>query len=70
MIDQGAERFALSIRQPWIELILSGLKTIEVRTWSTEYRGELWLHAGKKADREALKRFNFSVGDLAFAAII
>lgn len=38
---------ALSIRQPWAELILRGLKTIELRTWDTAYRGPLWLHAGK-----------------------
>lgn len=61
---------ALSIRQPWIELILRGLKTIEVRTWSTRYRGELWLHAGIKPDSNALHRFNFSTGNLAFGALV
>lgn len=68
--DQGTEKVALSIPQPWIELILTGIKTIEVRTWSTEYRGELWLHAGKKADKDVLKRFNLSVEQLTFGAII
>ena len=32
---------ALSIRQPWAELILQGRKTIELRTWKTSYRGLL-----------------------------
>jgi len=41
---------ALSIRQPWAELILQGRKTIEVRTWETDYRGPFWLHTGKTAD--------------------
>lgn len=41
---------AISIRQPWAELILRGEKTIEVRTWSSTYRGDLYLHTGKMAD--------------------
>ena len=39
---------ALSIKQPWADLIGSGAKTIETRTWSTAYRGPLLIHAGKK----------------------
>lgn len=39
---------ALSIRQPWASLIASGRKTIEVRSWSTKYRGPLLICAGKK----------------------
>ncbi len=38
---------AISIRQPWAELILRGKKTIEVRSWDTTYRGILYLHTGK-----------------------
>ena len=64
------KKLLLHFRQPWIELILSGQKTIEVRSWPTRYRGELWLHAGKKADKYAMKRFNFSAGNLTFGAII
>ncbi len=36
---------ALSFRHPWIDAILAGRKTIEVRTWATRYRGPLLLHA-------------------------
>jgi hypothetical protein len=36
---------ALSIRHPWVDLILAGTKTIEIRTWATRYRGRLLLHA-------------------------
>jgi hypothetical protein len=49
--------WALSIRQPWAELILQGRKTIELRTWETDYRGALWLHTGKAADRDLDRRF-------------
>jgi hypothetical protein len=36
---------ALSIRQPWAELILRRRKPIEIRTWKSEYRGWLLIHA-------------------------
>ena len=36
---------ALSIRHPWVDLILAGTKTVEIRTWATRYRGRLLLHA-------------------------
>lgn len=35
----------LSVKQPWAELIASGRKTIEMRTWRTSYRGELLITA-------------------------
>ena len=55
--DQSAQR-ALSIRQPWAELILCGRKTIELRTWSTSYRGPLWLHTGQKQNPELELHFD------------
>ena len=33
----------LSIKEPWISLILSGRKCIETRTWNTNYRGDILL---------------------------
>jgi hypothetical protein len=38
---------ALSLKQPWANLIRDGCKTIETRTWSTSFRGELLLCASK-----------------------
>lgn len=32
---------ALSIKQPWADLIVSGKKTIETRTWKTSFRGDI-----------------------------
>ncbi|MGE0827261.1 MAG: ASCH domain-containing protein [Candidatus Binatia bacterium] len=61
---------ALSIRQPWAELILQGRKNIEVRTWATRHRGELWLHAGTRHDSRALLRFNLTDNDLTFGALV
>ena len=48
---------ALTIKQPYASLITSGLKEYEFRTWSTKYRGELLIHAGKGVDRQALEQF-------------
>jgi len=39
---------ALCLKQPWANRIASGEKTIETRTWSTRYRGELLIVASKK----------------------
>lgn len=38
---------ALSVRQPWAELIAQGRKSIELRSWSTSYRGPLLIVAGR-----------------------
>ncbi len=52
---------AISIRQPWAELILLGKKTIELRSWHTGYRGQLWLHTGLQGDDRLEKEFGFSM---------
>lgn len=36
---------ALSIRQPWAWLIANGYKDIENRSWRTNYRGPVLIHA-------------------------
>lgn len=41
---------ALSIMQPWAWLIAHGHKDIENRTWRTNYRGPVLIHAGVRAD--------------------
>ena len=38
---------ALSIRQPWAYLIVNGIKDVENRTWHTDFRGRIYVHAGK-----------------------
>ena len=44
---------ALSLWQPWAQLIAIGAKRIETRSWSTSYRGALAIHAAKAMPREA-----------------
>ena len=50
---------ALSLKQPFAELILQGKKKIELRKWNTRFRGEFLIHASKIPDKEAMKKFNF-----------
>lgn len=48
---------ALSVRQPWAFLIVQGIKEEEYRSWTTDYRGRLLIHASKKTDGPAMQRF-------------
>lgn len=41
---------ALSVRQPWAQLIADGEKTVEVRSRDTRHRGPLAIHASAKPD--------------------
>ena len=43
---------ALSLKQPWATLIVTGIKPIENRKSSTSYRGLLLIHASKNWDKE------------------
>lgn len=45
---------ALSIRQPWANQIARGEKTIEIRTWSTRYRGDLLIVSSKQGTEPPL----------------
>lgn len=44
---RGPAMKALTICQPYAEMILRGEKRIENRTWPTTYRGPIYIHAGK-----------------------
>ena len=39
---------AISLHQPWATAIAVGVKRIETRSWSTDYRGPLAIHAAKR----------------------
>ncbi len=47
----------ITIKQPFATLIAEGLKEYEFRTWKTNYRGEIFIHAGKGIDKKAMKRY-------------
>ena len=43
---------ALSFKQPWASLIVDSIKDIENRTWKTNYRGRIFIHASKSFDKD------------------
>lgn len=50
---------ALSLKQPFAELILQGRKKIELRKWNTNFRGEFLIHASKNPDLKSMNIFGF-----------
>ena len=54
---------ALSLKQPWAELVLQKKKKIEIRKWNTHFRGEFLIHASKIPDKNAMKRFGFKISN-------
>ncbi len=40
----------LSLLQPWASLVAHGAKHIETRSWRTDHRGPLAIHASKRCD--------------------
>lgn len=64
---------ALTVCQPYAQLIARGEKLVENRTWPTNYRGPLLIHAGKSRSwLDPVDEMEFSVaGDpLVFGALI
>lgn len=51
---------SLSVSQPFADLIISGKKTIELRNWNTNYRGEFLIHAPLKIRKEDCKRLKIN----------
>lgn len=43
---------AITIKQPWASLIVAGLKDIENRSWKTNFRGRILIHAGKTREKQ------------------
>jgi hypothetical protein len=41
---------AISVKQPWANMIADGDKTIETRTWSTDYRGTILIVSARDPD--------------------
>ena len=50
----------LSISQPFADLIILGKKTIELRKWNTNYRGEFLIHAPLKIKTDDCKRLKIN----------
>lgn len=60
----------LTIKQPWASLIANKYKSYEFRSWKTNYRGKILIHAGKSLEKDMLKRFDKYNLDIELGAII
>lgn len=47
----------LTVKQPWASLIINGYKKYEFRSWKTNYRGKILIHAGLGIDKDIISRF-------------
>lgn len=69
-----AKRRALSIRQPWAELILRGEKLIEYRPIACRKLGErVYIYAALKAEKKeilAYRMIGLDVGDLPTGVLV
>lgn len=59
---------ALSINQPWAWAIVNNWKSVENRGWDTKYRGEFFVHAGKKFDKEGYEFLKKMIPDFVLPA--
>ena len=61
---------ALTLRQPYAELIVQGKKTMEIRMWNTSFRGEFLIHSAKKIFEQDCQKFKLDSHKLITGKII
>ena len=68
MGTKGNNIKVLTIKEPWATLIINEYKKYEFRSWKTNYRGKILIHAGKSSDRDIYKfdnyNLNYSCGEI------
>lgn len=47
----------LTLKQPWATLVAEGIKKYEFRSWKTNYRGKVLIHAGVGIDKKEMDKF-------------
>lgn len=69
----------ITLIQPWATLVALGEKKIETRSWSTNFRGRIAIHAGKKIDRsvfgqpyylEVFQKYSITPANIITSSII
>ncbi len=53
---------AITVYQPWADLIVRGIKDIENRSWPTRFRGRILIHAGRTIKWDVVKEVRRSLG--------
>lgn len=61
---------ALSVRQPWAELLAAGKKKVEYRTWKVAFRGDLLIVASASRHDDACEDEGLDPAALAYGAAV
>ena len=54
----------LTVKQPWASLIAYNYKHYEFRSWKTNYRGYVYIHAGltlEKVYKDLINKFDLNI---------
>ena len=49
----------ITIKQPYASMIVNNYKRYEFRSWKTNYRGKLLIHAGNSVNKDDLIYYNY-----------
>ncbi len=68
-------QLALAVQQPWAELIIRGIKTLEVRSSNVRTRGPIYIYASRKLSElpdasRAAERYGIDVASLPTGIIV
>jgi len=69
-IGSGQTVRALTIRQPFPELILRRRKPYEIRSWRTNYRGPLLIHSAGKVKTDCAEEAGLEADTLITSAFV
>ena len=47
----------ITLKQPWATLVAEEIKKYEFRSWKTNYRGKILIHAGAGIEKNEMKTF-------------
>lgn len=68
---KNSEIRAISIRQPYVELILRGLKRYEYRSRPTRIRGRVYIYASlRPGDEDGFRKLGKAPGELPTGRIV
>jgi len=71
-LPEPTELTAITLQQPWASLIAQGKKHYETRDWSTDYRGQIAIHAGKKFhnDKSLISLLEIPAAEVPLGAVV
>lgn len=59
----------ITLWQPWASLVAIGAKKIETRSWATNYRGPIAIHAAKKDPHAIIRKLPTEIQQAVFESI-